>query len=115
MNSSDFLLYIDPGTGSMLFSILIGAAATLFFLFKALIIKIKILISGKKGAIQTDSSYNDYAIDFTNIKDIITNASKNPELQQKRLEAKKQAWMFQGRAQENVADFMIETLSQKSN
>ena len=53
--------------------------------------------------------------DFTNIKDIITNASKNPELQQKRLEAKKQAWMFQGRAQENVADFMIETLSQKSN
>ena len=33
MNSSDFLLYIDPGTGSMLFSILIGAAATLFFLF----------------------------------------------------------------------------------
>ena len=62
MNSSDFLLYIDPGTGSMLFSILIGAAATLFFLFKALIIKIKILISGKKGAIQTDSSYSDYAI-----------------------------------------------------
>lgn len=62
MNSSDFFLYIDPGTGSMLFSILIGAAATLFFLFKALIIKIKILISGKKGAIQTDSSYSDYAI-----------------------------------------------------
>ena len=29
---SQFLLYIDPGTGSMLFSILIGAAATLFFL-----------------------------------------------------------------------------------
>ena len=62
MNSSDFLLYIDPGTGSMLFSILIGAAATLFFLFKALIIKVKVLVSGKKGAIQTDSSYSDYAI-----------------------------------------------------
>jgi predicted lysophospholipase L1 biosynthesis ABC-type transport system permease subunit len=35
-------LYIDPGTGSMLFSILIGAAATVFFVFRALLIKAKI-------------------------------------------------------------------------
>jgi hypothetical protein len=35
-------LYIDPGTGSMLFSILIGAAATLYFLVRALIIKVKV-------------------------------------------------------------------------
>lgn len=42
-------LYIDPGTGSMLFSILIGAIATLYFLLKAAIIKIKFVISGKRG------------------------------------------------------------------
>lgn len=43
MNS---FLYIDPGTGSMLFSIVIGIAATVFFLFRALLIKIKFLFSG---------------------------------------------------------------------
>ena len=42
------LLYIDPGTGSALFSILIGAAATLYFLGRALIIKIKTVLSGGK-------------------------------------------------------------------
>jgi hypothetical protein len=39
-------LYIDPGTGSMLFSILIGAAATLYFLSRALVIKAKVFFSG---------------------------------------------------------------------
>jgi hypothetical protein len=39
-------LYIDPGTGSMLFSILIGAAATVFFVFRALLIRAKIFFSG---------------------------------------------------------------------
>lgn len=39
-------LYIDPGTGSMLFSIVIGIAATVFFLFRALVIKIKFFFSG---------------------------------------------------------------------
>ena len=58
-----FLLYIDPGTGSMLFSILIGAAATLFFLGKALLIKVKLILSGKKdGGTQLDSSYKSYVI-----------------------------------------------------
>ena len=42
-------LYIDPGTGSALFSILIGAAATIYFLGRALIIKLKIVISGGKA------------------------------------------------------------------
>lgn len=56
-------LYIDPGTGSMLFSILIGAAATLFFLAKALLLKIKLFLSGKKdGSAQVDSSYKPYVI-----------------------------------------------------
>jgi hypothetical protein len=43
-------LYIDPGTGSALFSILIGAAATLYFLGRALIIKLKVVLSGGKAA-----------------------------------------------------------------
>lgn len=55
---NNFLLYIDPGTGSMLFSILIGAAATLFFVAKAAWIKLKILLSGKKdGSGIVDASY----------------------------------------------------------
>jgi hypothetical protein len=44
------LLYIDPGTGSALFSILIGIAATVYFLGRALIIKLKVIISGGKTA-----------------------------------------------------------------
>ena len=53
-------LYIDPGTGSMLFSILIGATATLYFLARAAILKIKFLFSGKRGA--ADSNYKKYVI-----------------------------------------------------
>lgn len=56
-------LYIDPGTGSMLFSILIGAAATLFFLAKAAVLKLKLFFSSKKdGAITNDSSFKKYVI-----------------------------------------------------
>lgn len=64
MISTAFLpLYIDPGTGSMLFSILIGAAATVFFLFRALLLKLKFFFSGKKdGSAQLDSSYKPYVI-----------------------------------------------------
>ena len=54
-------LYIDPGTGSMLFSILIGAAATLFFLSKAMLLKLKVLFAGKKG-VQEDKAYKKYVI-----------------------------------------------------
>lgn len=62
MNTT-FLLYIDPGTGSMLFSILIGAAATLFFLAKAAFIKIKLFFSEKKdGSGIVDASYKPYVI-----------------------------------------------------
>lgn len=56
-------LYIDPGTGSMLFSILIGAAATLFFLGKAAILKLKLLFSAKKnGVTTTDTNYKKYVV-----------------------------------------------------
>jgi len=43
------LLYIDPGTGSMLFSIIIGAAAAVYFVARAVIIKAKVLFSGGKA------------------------------------------------------------------
>ena len=56
------LLYIDPGTGSMLFSILIGATATLFFLVKAAWLKIKLFFSGKKSGVVQDASYKPYVI-----------------------------------------------------
>lgn len=57
-------LYIDPGTGSMLFSILIGAAATLFFLGKAAILKLKLLFSGRKNkdSMQQDAGFKPYVI-----------------------------------------------------
>lgn len=60
----NIFLYIDPGTGSMLFSILIGAAATLFFLGKAALIKIKLLFTAKKNGVSstTDSNYRKYVI-----------------------------------------------------
>ena len=62
MNST--FLYIDPGTGSMLFSILIGAAATLFFLGKAAWIKIKLLFTAKKNgvSVSADSNFKKYVI-----------------------------------------------------
>ncbi len=42
-------LYIDPGTGSMLFSILIGVVSTLVFLGRRLFMKIKFMLSGGKA------------------------------------------------------------------
>ncbi|MBQ0161658.1 MAG: CDP-glycerol glycerophosphotransferase family protein [Treponema sp.] len=55
-------LYIDPGTGSMLFSILIGAAATLFFLAKAAWLKVKVFFAGKKDGTTMDTNYKPYVI-----------------------------------------------------
>jgi len=48
-------LYIDPGTGSMLFSILVGIAATLYFLLRALVLKLKVVLSG--GKVLSGSNY----------------------------------------------------------
>ena len=42
-------LYIDPGTGSMLFSILIGAISTLVFIGRKIFIKLKFVLSGGKS------------------------------------------------------------------
>ena len=43
------LLYIDPGTGSMLFSILIGIVSTLIFFGQRLFMKVKFILSGGKA------------------------------------------------------------------
>lgn len=42
-------LYIDPGTGSMLFSLFIGIAAAVTFGVRALVLKIKFLVTGGKA------------------------------------------------------------------
>jgi len=58
------LLYIDPGTGSALFSILFGAAMTVYFLGRALIIKLKVFFSGgKASAASVDHPYVIYCED----------------------------------------------------
>jgi len=41
-----YLNYIDPGTGSMLFTIVIGIATTLFFVLRGLFIKFKFALHG---------------------------------------------------------------------
>ncbi|BDC96022.1 CDP-glycerol glycerophosphotransferase family protein [Treponema saccharophilum] len=50
-----FLLYIDPGTGSMLFSVCIGVAATLFFLARALWLKLQLFFTGGKAKADTNT------------------------------------------------------------
>lgn len=60
---TQFFLYIDPGTGSMLFSILIGAIATLYFLGRAVILKAKMMLGAKKdGVALTDNNYKQYVV-----------------------------------------------------
>ncbi len=55
------LFYIDPGTGSMLFGILVGIFATLMFFLQNLLIKIKFKITGGKG-VSADSKNIPYVI-----------------------------------------------------
>lgn len=50
------VLYIDPGTGAMLFSVLMGIVSAAFFLFQKLILKLKFIFSGGKIKADTDSS-----------------------------------------------------------
>ena len=65
-NANLLQLYIDPGTGSMLFTIIIGLVSTLVFAFKGQFVKLKFLISGGKGD-KKDSSKLPYVI-FTDSK-----------------------------------------------
>lgn len=55
------LLYIDPGTGSMLFSIMIGIVSTLLFFFHRIFMKIKFIINGGKQ-VKASSKKTPYVI-----------------------------------------------------
>ena len=57
------ILYIDPGTGSMLFTILIGLIGTGFYALRMFIIKLKFKLSGGKAG------YNDKKIPFVIFSD----------------------------------------------
>lgn len=49
-----YLLYIDPGTGSALFGILIGAGAAIYFLAHAVLIKLKTFFSGGRAVVSSE-------------------------------------------------------------
>lgn len=56
-----FDLYIDPATGSMLFSVLLGAFITAGFFLRMLFIKLKTAIGGKSASSKAEG-YNKYLI-----------------------------------------------------
>lgn len=58
---SILLLYIDPATGSMLFSVLLGAFITAGFFLRMLFIKLKTVIGGKSAS-SNAAGYNKYLI-----------------------------------------------------
>jgi len=75
------LLYIDPGTGSALFSILIGAAAAVYFLGRALFIKLKFIFSGGKfskstGIVNSFVIYNEGS-QYSNVFKPVLNEFEN--------------------------------------
>ena len=45
----NLFLYIDPGTGSMLFTVLIGVLGTAFYLLRGLLVKIRFWLTGGAG------------------------------------------------------------------
>lgn len=52
--SYGYFLYIDPGTGSMLFAVLMGIIGTLYFVLKGLFIKLKFIFAS--GKVSVDNS-----------------------------------------------------------
>ena len=62
------LLYIDPGTGSMLFTIIIGIASAGIFFLRALIIKLKFVVSGGKAIADEKNSGKKEVVIFTDSK-----------------------------------------------
>ena len=63
--------YIDPGTGSLLFSALFGIIGTLFFLSKALIIKLKTFSFTNANKKDKNSKTKSKIIIYGEDKDII--------------------------------------------
>jgi hypothetical protein len=56
-------LYIDPGTGSALFSIAIGIVAASYFLFRSIFLKLKVFLFRQKKNNQEEDKYILYAED----------------------------------------------------
>ncbi len=56
------LLYIDPGTGSMLFTILIGILSTILYFAQKLTLKLKFRMSGGKAGDLKDAGFKEYVI-----------------------------------------------------
>jgi CDP-glycerol glycerophosphotransferase (TagB/SpsB family) len=54
-------LYIDPGTGSAIFSIVIGIAAAAYFVLWALVVRIKFFLTGGRAKQGTKNKYVIYA------------------------------------------------------
>ena len=52
--STPILLYIDPGTGSMLFGILIGIIGALTYLIRTWIVKVRFILTGGKAVEKND-------------------------------------------------------------
>ena len=55
MDNNVIFLYIDPGTGSMLFTILLGVIGSGMFFMKKLVMKIKFRLSGGKADVSADT------------------------------------------------------------
>lgn len=51
------LLYIDPGTGSMLFTIILGVIGAAVYFVRTLFLKLKFRVEGGSGAIATDEKH----------------------------------------------------------
>ncbi|MCR5419607.1 MAG: CDP-glycerol glycerophosphotransferase family protein [Lachnospiraceae bacterium] len=62
MVRSTLLLYIDPGTGAMLFTALIGLITTASFAIRKLGIKIKFMLSGGKVEVQREADKPDIIV-----------------------------------------------------
>ena len=62
MKYHSLLLYIDPGTGAMLFTTLLGLVTTASFLLKKVGIKLKFLLSGGKADVKTAADKQDIVI-----------------------------------------------------
>ncbi len=62
MNNYILLLYIDPGTGAMLFTTLIGLITSASFAFRKWGIKLKFILKGGKVDVRTSSDRVEYVI-----------------------------------------------------
>ena len=50
-----FFAYLDPGSGSLILQVIIGAVAAFFFTIKAYWLKIKLFFTRKSGPPGTDA------------------------------------------------------------